>query len=79
MFDALLRPLIDTPRPVLLEGEGDSWHLRPLRLTPLGEQVLAGQANWLDQAPAERWVGGVRIGAGEGWVVSAAGKVSRRC
>jgi len=78
MFAALIRPLIDAPRPLLLEGEGESWMHRPLRLTALGEQVLAGQANWLDQAPAERWVGGVRIGAGTAWVVDETGKVALR-
>jgi hypothetical protein len=78
MFAALIRPLIDTPRPLLQEGQGDSWMQRPLRLTALGEQVLAGQANWLDQHPAERWVGGVRIAAEVAWVVDDAGKVARR-
>ncbi|WP_110993635.1 DUF1835 domain-containing protein [Pseudomonas sichuanensis] len=79
MFGVLLRPLIDSPRPLLLEGEGDSWQQRPLRLTALGEQVLGRQANWLDQQPAERWVGGVRIVAGQApWVVSEAGQVWQR-
>ncbi|MHA6160715.1 DUF1835 domain-containing protein [Pseudomonas sichuanensis] len=79
MFGVLLRPLIDSPRPLLLEGEGDSWQQRSLRLTALGEQVLGRQANWLDQQPAERWVGGVRIVAGQApWVVSEAGQVWQR-
>ncbi|MDH0300975.1 MULTISPECIES: DUF1835 domain-containing protein [unclassified Pseudomonas] len=79
MFHVLLRPLIDTPRPLLHEGPGEHWWQRPLRLTALGEQVLAGQVNWLDQAPAERWVGGVRIDAGHApWVVSAQGQVWQR-
>ncbi|UVK85032.1 DUF1835 domain-containing protein [Pseudomonas sichuanensis] len=79
MFGVLLRPLIDSPRPLLLEGEGDSWQQRPLRLTALGEQVLGRQANWLDQQPAERWVGGGRIVAGQApWVVSEAGQVWQR-
>lgn len=79
MFGVLLRPLIDSPRPLLLEGEGDSWQQRPLRLTALGEQVLGRQANWLDQQPAERWVGGVRIVAGQApWVVGEAGQVWQR-
>ncbi|MDZ4017188.1 DUF1835 domain-containing protein [Pseudomonas sichuanensis] len=79
MFGVLLRPLIDSPRPLLLEGEGDSWQQRQLRLTALGEQVLGRQANWLDQQPAERWVGGVRIAAGQApWVVNEAGQVWQR-
>ncbi|MFO3723115.1 DUF1835 domain-containing protein [Pseudomonas sp. HLMP] len=79
MFHTLLRPLVDAPRPLLHEGEGDSWSQRPLRLTALGEQVLAGQAHWLDQAPAPRWVGGVRIAGDQApWVVSGEGQVWRR-
>jgi hypothetical protein len=79
MFNVLLRPLIDTSRPLLREGEGDSWQQRALHLTALGEQVLAGQANWLDQGPAERWVGGVRIAPGQApWVVNQAGQVRQR-
>ncbi|MDH0645737.1 DUF1835 domain-containing protein [Pseudomonas sp. GD03858] len=79
MFHVLLRPLIDTPRPLLHESPGEHWQQRSLRLTALGEQVLAGQANWLDQGPAERWVGGVRIDAGQApWVVGAQGQVWQR-
>jgi hypothetical protein len=71
--------LIDTPQPLIDEQPGDAWERRLLRLTPLGEQVLRGQVNWLDCAPAERWVGGVRIVADDSpWVVSEQGSVSRR-
>ena len=67
MFHALLRPLIDSPTPLLIEAQAElDWPRRLLRLTPLGEQVLAGQANWLEQQAAERWVGGVRLQAGLG-------------
>ncbi|MEE1888962.1 DUF1835 domain-containing protein [Pseudomonas carassii] len=79
MFQVLLRPLIDTSRPLLHEGPGEHWQQRPLRLSALGERVLAGQVNWLDLEPAERWVGGVCIGAGQApWVVNAQGQVWRR-
>lgn len=78
MFSVLLRPLIDTPRPLLHEGPGDGWQQRTLRLTTLGEQVLAGHANWLDHTPAERWVGGVRVADGQVWVVNNAGQVELR-
>ena len=67
MFHALLRPLIDSPTPLLNEAQAElEWPRRPLSLTPLGEQVLAGQAYWLDQQASERWVGGVRVLAGQG-------------
>jgi hypothetical protein len=71
MFHALLRPLIDSPTPLIAEARPDlEWLKRPLTLTALGEQVLAGKAYWLDQQAPERWVGGVRLLAGQGhWAV----------
>ena len=79
MFHVLLQPLIHAPHPLLLEGPGDAWAQRPLRLTALGESVLDGQANWLDQAPPPRWVGGVLIDAEQApWVVSERGEVWQR-
>lgn len=79
MFYALLRPLIDASRPLITEKPREDRHQRPLRLTALGEQILLGQANWLDQNPAQRWIGGVHIGAGQApWVVSADGQVWQR-
>ena len=79
MFHVLLPPLIHAPHPLLLEGPGESWAQRPLRLTALAEQVLAGQAHWLDHNPAQRWVGGVLINAADRpWVVSEQGEVWQR-
>jgi len=79
MFHALLQPLIHAPHPLLLEGPGEAWAQRPLQLTPLAEQILAGQAHWLDQGPAQRWVGGVLVDAADRpWVVSEHGEVWRR-
>ena len=46
---------------------------------PLAEQILAGQAHWLDQRPLERWIGGVRIDPIDWlWMVSEQGEVWRR-
>ena len=60
MFHALLRPLIDGAAPLLIESEtGVEWPRRVLALTPLAQQVLDGDACWLDHASHERWVGGV--------------------
>lgn len=79
MFHALIRPLIDGPRPLLHEQPGDKWAQRTIGLTALGERVHSGQAHWLDQQPAQRWVGGVQIVADQSpWVVSEAGQVWRR-
>lgn len=79
MFHVLLQPLIHTPHPLLLEGPGEAWAQRPLRLTALAEQILTGQAHWLDQRPAQRWVGGVLVDATDRpWVVSEHGEVWRR-
>ncbi|MCY1267937.1 hypothetical protein D9M68_379090 [compost metagenome] len=66
MFHALLRPLIDAPTPLLVEEQPQlPWGQRPLRLTELGQAVLAGERHWLDCAAPERWVGGVALRAGQ--------------
>lgn len=79
MFHALLREMIDAPQPLVHEQSGAPWYQRLVHLTALGERVLAGQANWLDHGPAERWVGGVCITAGRAaWVVSERGEVGLR-
>ncbi|SDK35889.1 DUF1835 domain-containing protein [Billgrantia gudaonensis] len=58
----LLQPLIATPQPPLEIGEAhEEWPHRRLSLTDLGHDILAGSRNWLDHAPGERWVGGMRI------------------
>jgi len=65
MFQALLRPLIDAPAPLITEAESQRhWPERALALTPLGRQVLAGAIYWPDKGGLERWVGGVRIKSG---------------
>lgn len=79
MFHALLRPLIDTAHPWVQEQPGGEWQKRLVRITALGEQVLREQVNWLDYAPADRWVGGVHIVADRSpWVVNGEGQVARR-
>lgn len=79
MFATLLRPLIDAPQPLVQEQQGGEWQHGLVRITDLGERVLRGTVNWLDCAPAERWVGGVQIVAEQKpWVVSEHGDVCRR-
>ncbi|MFC0228225.1 DUF1835 domain-containing protein [Serratia aquatilis] len=62
MFYAALRPLIDAENPLITESETDLERpYRSLTLTPLGHQILHGQAYWLDYASQERWIGGVGV------------------
>lgn len=62
MFHAMMRLLIDGAAPLLTEAQPElEWPQRPLRLTALGEQVLAGAAYWPDHADVPRWIGGVCI------------------
>jgi hypothetical protein len=80
LFHALLRPLIDSPTPLLHEAQPElDWPRRPLRLTALGEQVLDGQAYWPDHCHATRWVGGVCITPGQPhWTLGPAGEPAWR-
>jgi hypothetical protein len=54
-FFKVLDDLRGGPAP-LVEGEEG-----PFVLSPLGRRVIAGDADWLEHAPADRWVGGVHI------------------
>ena len=74
MFHALLRPLIDGKQPLLTESETQlEWPRRVLDLTPLGRQVLSGQAYWPEHASHARWVGGTCIRPGEPhWAIDQA-------
>ncbi|WP_339466989.1 DUF1835 domain-containing protein [Pseudomonas lurida] len=73
MFHALMRPLIDGKQPLLIETQVDrDWPRRELALTPLGYQVLSGDAYWLEHASHERWVGGVCLSPGRPhWAIDA--------
>ena len=75
MFYAMMRPLIDGANPLLIEQEPQlPWAQRPVRLTALGERVLAGLAYWPDLASHERWVGGVCIAPGAAhWAIDEQG------
>jgi hypothetical protein len=44
------------PRAPLIEGDEGA-----LTLTQLGRRVIAGDADWLEHAPADRWIGGVHV------------------
>jgi hypothetical protein len=47
------------------ESDDRRWYKEQLTITPLGQKVLAGETDWLSLSPPERWLGGVRIRAGE--------------
>lgn len=66
MFHALLRPLIDTDRPLLTELDAHpQWEKRTLNITPLGHQALSGVIYWPAYTSHERWSGGVCIKPGQ--------------
>jgi hypothetical protein len=63
-FFAVLRDLLDSPRPPLAVTPATRravWPRRVLRLTPTGRAVLDGKLDWQTQFPLERWVGGIAI------------------
>ena len=66
MFFAILRRLAAAPTaPIAITpGTGVSPHRDTVTLSPAGRRLVAGELDWLAMEPLERWVGGVRIGAG---------------
>lgn len=54
-FYAILHDLRSAPGPLIEGGEGIE------APTGLGRRVLGGDADWLEEAPADRWIGGVHI------------------
>ncbi len=72
MFFSVLDALTEAVRPALslsVDEQGGEVY----RLTPLGRALLAGEANWLDGMPPERWLGGVLIKPGaKNWHWSSA-------
>ncbi|MHC8945070.1 DUF1835 domain-containing protein [Advenella incenata] len=80
MYEALLRPLINTKNPLLIESETQlEWPRRLLHLTPLGHKVIGGQAYWPDYASSERWIGGVCIAPGQAhWTIDDNGQPAWR-
>ncbi len=54
-FYAIVEDLRASPAPLIEGNEGSA------EPTALGRRILAGDADWLAQAPADRWIGGVHI------------------
>jgi len=65
MFYALARALMDGRAPLIKAFDTSREGGKPVvALTPLGEQVLRGNAYWPDHASTPRWVGGTCIRPG---------------
>jgi hypothetical protein len=58
---AYIDDLCAQPAPLLspLDGGYDT--------TVLGRRVLAGDADWLEHQPLDRWIGGVHLSAEQSW------------
>lgn len=54
-FYAILADLKTEPAALIFGEEGR------YEATPLGRRILAGDADWLEHRPAERWIGGVHL------------------
>lgn len=71
MFYATLRSLTDGPRPLLettlyhapplIKLRDEQFSQVPLRVTPMGQSVLAGQRDWFEVHGPARWQGGVAL------------------
>lgn len=48
-------------------GPDEAFLSQRLRLTPLGEQVLAGDVDWLAKHQIDRWIGGVHLNPENIW------------
>ncbi|MBV8198317.1 MAG: hypothetical protein JO263_09280, partial [Candidatus Eremiobacteraeota bacterium] len=60
-FGRHLAELAAAPAPLIAHVE-DRY-----RLTPLGERVNAGEADWLDAQPLDRWIGGTHLTTAHHW------------
>ncbi len=71
MFYATLRSLTDGPRPLLettlyhapplIKLRDEQFSQVPLKLTPMGQSVLAGRRDWFEVHGVTRWQGGVSL------------------
>ncbi len=62
MYWCYLDDLADAPQPaIILNKHGEKPKDWDVTLTPLGHELLHGNAHWLELNPIPRWVGGVHI------------------
>jgi hypothetical protein len=62
---ATIERMAATNPAVLTIEPGEQRFPRMATITGVGRQVLAGTVDYLSLAPAERWIGGVRVVAGQ--------------
>jgi len=70
MFGWIVRSMAQGSAPLITitPVNGEFWFQDIAVLTPIGERILAGEANRLDLNPVERWVGGIATpGDGGSW------------
>ena len=59
---ACIRDLATAPHPLLEIGQSDvPFHRRPIRLTAIGREVLAGREDHVRRNGIDRWIGGVHL------------------
>ncbi len=61
MLYAVIDDLSAPPAPLLLNTEGG------YETTVLGRRILAGDADWLEHQPLDRWIGGVHLSTENDW------------
>jgi hypothetical protein len=59
--DANIEDLAAEPAPLISQLENG------YELTVLGRRVLAGDADWLEHAPLDRWIGGAHLTRENEW------------
>jgi DNA-binding transcriptional MerR regulator len=69
---AELQPLVDELPPPPPLGDAHAFAATRVSLTGLGRDVLAGEADRVEVAPLERWLGGTQLGRGRDWRWDAA-------
>jgi DNA-binding transcriptional MerR regulator len=64
---AELQPLVEELPPPPPPGDPRAFAAAPVRLTPLGRRVLAGEADRVEAAPIDRWLGGTHLTPEADW------------
>jgi DNA-binding transcriptional MerR regulator len=68
---AELAPLVEQLPPPPPLGDARAFAAAEVRLTELGREVLAGEADRVEAAPPERWLGGTRVDGSWRWDLAA--------
>ncbi len=62
-----LQPLVEELPPPPPLGDARPFAATPVVLTQLGREVLAGNADCVEVAGLDRWLGGTHLGKGRDW------------